>query len=90
MDDQIIEQLVKQAVDGLPTSYIYDHALKNVDFKALQTAQPVRNEDIAATFAVAGFAEGIRFALCYLEVEDDGSSDPATVGPWPGTTLNHQ
>ncbi len=71
MDEQTVERLVKEALEIMPAIDIYNQSIKNVDIEALQDAQSVSTEDIAATFAVAGFAEGIRFVLRNLTIKAD-------------------
>lgn len=67
-----INRLINEAVASLGAEAIYNAALPYVDFEALQAAQPVNTTDLKATFAAAGFAAGIKFALENLEVSDDG------------------
>ncbi len=71
LDNATIARLINEAVTGLGAQSIYNASLPYVDFEALKAAQPVSNDDLCATFATAGFAAGIKFALENLEIIDD-------------------
>lgn len=70
-----IDRIINEAVASLGVEAIYNAALPYVDFEALQAAQPVSTTDLSATFAAAGFAAGIKFALENLYISDDGKGE---------------
>ena len=72
--EQIID-LVNEAVEGLGAYEIYNRALTHVDVADLYKRQPLSAEEISMHFSVAGFMEGIAFALENLEIHDDEKTD---------------
>lgn len=71
LDSVTISRLVNEAITNLDAQQIYNASLSYVDFEALKAGEPVSNNDLCATFAVAGFAAGIKFALENLEIKND-------------------
>ena len=73
MDSETIERLANEAIERVTVKNIYDMSLKHVDFEAMKTVEDLTAFDVAATFAVAGFDEGIRFALQNIDVVKEKS-----------------
>lgn len=69
LDEETIERLANEAIEKVTAKNIYDMSLKHVDFEAMKAVDDLTAFDVAATFAVAGFDEGIRFALKNLDKE---------------------
>ena len=73
MDNETIERLANEAIERVTVKKIYDMSLKRVDFEEMKTVEDLTAFDVAATFAVAGFDEGIRFALQNIDIVKEKS-----------------
>ena len=73
LDKQTVENLVEETYKKVGNDHMYSAALHYVDFEALQTQQqpPLRQDELCATFAVAGFLAGVKFVLEHLDSVDD-------------------
>lgn len=73
-----IESLVSEALNSIDPLEMFDRATKNVDLEAMQNAEPpISNIDFATTYAVAGYALGVRDALENIELTEE--TEPNTV-----------
>ena len=70
-----ISRLINEAINGLGAEKIYLDSLRFVDLEAMEAEHNISRTDLCATFAVAGFAVGIDFALNNLEITDDGKGE---------------
>lgn len=70
LTNEQIAELIKEAVEGLGYDRIIADATDYIDTDALIDAQPMKAEEIAYTYATAGFSAGIRFTLKNVELTD--------------------
>ena len=66
-----IKKLISEVEDSIDPYDVYCKSFKYVDIEGIKKAEAITNEDLAATFAWAGFLTGIRFALENLTMGDE-------------------
>lgn len=63
MNNEDINRLIAEAVDGLGVNEIYNLSLCHVDFKRLREMEPITQEEFAKNSAIAGFIAGMKYTL---------------------------
>lgn len=71
IDQETISRLIKEAIESIGYTDVYKLSFPYVDLEAMKASEGMTQDELAATFAVAGFAAGIEFALKNLEIKDE-------------------